>query len=76
VVLTACPFKVEGEETFEDVIVGELVGPAVGVEDGVVELLVGEVEPGGALVVQVGERALLEYGIAGAIGIEGFQACL
>jgi len=33
------------------------VWPAVGVEDGVVECAVCQVEPGGALVVQVGERA-------------------
>ena len=29
--------EVEGEEVFEDLFVGEGVGPAVGVEDGVVE---------------------------------------
>jgi len=37
------------------------VGPGVGVEDGFIEGFVREVEPGGALVVKVGERAFLEF---------------
>ena len=36
------------------------VGGFVGGEDGAVELCVGELEPGGALVVEVGESAFLE----------------
>ena len=38
--------QVEGEETLKDLVVGEVVGPAVGVEDGAIELAVGEVEAG------------------------------
>ena len=51
---------VQGEETGEDLLGGERVGPAVGGEDGLVEGAVGVVEPGGALVVELGERAVLE----------------
>ena len=58
--LSTGPFEVQGQQAFEDVVVGEVVGPAVGVEDGVVERLVGNVEPGRALVVEVGEGALLQ----------------
>jgi len=39
-----------------------LSGPAVGGEDGGVEVGVGVAEPGGALVVEVGEGALREVG--------------
>lgn len=42
------------------------MGPAVGVEDGLVEFAVGQVEPGGTVVVEVGEGAFLEFGLAGA----------
>ena len=45
--------EVEGEEAFEDLLVGDVVGPAVGVEDGGVEGAVEVVEPGGSLVVEV-----------------------
>lgn len=60
----------------EDVIVDEVVEPAVGVEHGVVELLVGEAKPRGALVIQVGERAFLEFGFAGTFGVEPAVALL
>ena len=39
------------------------VGGGVGGEDGAVELFVGEIEPGGTLVVEVGEGAVLEAGV-------------
>ena len=46
------------------------MGPAVGVEDGAVEFLVGEVAPGGALVVEVGEGAFLQFFFGGTFGVE------
>jgi len=55
-------FEVEGEEALQDLGVGEVGGPAVGGEDGGVEGGVGVVEPGGSLVVQVGEGPLVEFG--------------
>ena len=55
-------FEVEGEEALEDLGVGEVGGPVVGGEDGGVEGGVGVVEPGGSLVVQVGEGPLFEFG--------------
>jgi len=44
---------VEGDEVFEDLLVGDVVGPAVGVEDGGVEVVVDLLEGGdeGAVVV-------------------------
>jgi hypothetical protein len=52
---------VEGEEAGEDRVVEParppVVAPAVGLGDGLVEAAVGEVEPGGALVVEAGQRA-------------------
>jgi hypothetical protein len=41
-------------------VVGERGVPAVGGEDGFAEATVGEVEPGGALVAEIRERALGE----------------
>ena len=49
--------EVHGEELFEDFFVRQVLWPAVGGEDGSVEGLVGELEPGGTLVVEIGERA-------------------
>jgi len=46
--------EVEGEEGFEERLVGKCGVPVVGGEDGGVELFLGEGEPGGALVVEVG----------------------
>ena len=56
---------IERQQSLQDLLVRQIARPAVGVEHGVVELLVRQVEPGGALVVEVGERPLLECGIAG-----------
>src|SRR4029077_16848732 len=51
-------FEVECEEFLEKLVVGQGGVPAVGGEDGGVEAAVGEVEPGGALVVEIRERPL------------------
>ena len=53
---------VEGEETGEYLLGGEVGGPAVGGEDGFVEGAVGVGEPGGTLVVEVGEGAFFQVG--------------
>jgi hypothetical protein len=45
---------VEFEQPLQDGVVAEIGGPAVGGGDGGVEVAVGVVEPGGALVVEVG----------------------
>jgi len=57
---------------------GEILGPlacgiggGVGGEDGAVELFVGEFEPRGALVVEVGEGSFLEAGVFGGGGLDG-----
>ena len=49
--------NVQREQPFEDFVVGHVFGPAVRGEDGGVQRLVRETEPGGSLVVQIGERA-------------------
>jgi hypothetical protein len=50
---------VEREQALEDLLVGEVGGPAIG-GDRRVQLPVDVVEPGRALVVEVGERSLLQ----------------
>jgi hypothetical protein len=64
--------KVQGEEALQNLFIAQISGPAVCGGDGGVELLVREVQPGGALVVEVGERALFQLG--GAIGVARFKA--
>ena len=54
------PFQIQREEFRENLLIAHLGVPAVGGEDGGVELLVGEGEPGRALVVEVRQGALLE----------------
>jgi hypothetical protein len=51
--LHARPLQIERQELLEDLLVGEVARPAVGGEVRFVELLVGEVEPGWAFVVEV-----------------------
>ncbi len=60
---------VEGEEAGEDFLVREGFGgfgPAVGGEDGAVEGAVGVGQPLGAVVVELGEGAVLEVGLGDA----------
>jgi hypothetical protein len=66
--------KVQGEEPLQKLFVAQIGRPAVGGGDGGVEFLVGEVKPGGALVVEVREGARFQLG--GAIGVTGFEAGL
>lgn len=47
------------------------IGGGVGVENGAVEGQVGEAEPGGAFVVEVGEGAFFEFGVLGGCRIDG-----
>ena len=63
--------QIKCQEPGEKVVVTQGNRPAVGSQDGGVEFLVGEVEPGGALVVEVGEGPLLE--LLGAFGILGHE---
>ena len=51
---------VELEKAGEGVLTGDVFGPAVGGEDGVVEFAVGVLQPGGGFVVEVGEGAILQ----------------
>src|SRR5919198_2576555 len=68
--------QVKRQEPLEDFLVCDVARPAVGVQHRLVKLLVGELEPGGALVVEVGEGALLEFGGAGAGRVEPGVALL
>ena len=71
--------EVEGEEALEDFGVGEVGGPAVGGGDGGVQVGMDVGEPGGALVVEVGQGAFLEIiGVEGrvAVGVDGVEPAL
>ena len=54
------PFEIEREQAGEGVVGGDVLRPAVSGGDGPVEGRVGVGEPARALVVEIGERALLE----------------
>ena len=45
------PFQIQGQQPFQYLRVGHIVGPAVGFEDRLVQLLVGQLQPRGAGVV-------------------------
>jgi hypothetical protein len=60
-------FPIQSKKFFEDLLAGQAGGPGVALGDGFVEFLVGEGEPGGALVVEVGEGPLLEEEGAGIV---------
>ena len=73
--LPSRPFQIQRQQAAEDFFVGHVggvVGPAVGGGDGLVELLVGEVQPGGAGVVEVGQGAFLEIGFMAGLGDRAF----
>jgi len=65
-------FQIECQQFGQEFIIAEPQRPAVGGEDGGVEFLVGEVEPSGALVVEVGEVPLFEF--LGALVVFGNEA--
>ena len=54
------PFEVEREQAGEGVVGGNVLGPAVGGGDGAVERVMGVGEPARALIVEIGQRALVE----------------
>ena len=54
------PLQVQSQQPAEYVLVAEVARPAVGGEDGGGELLVGEAQPGRALVVEVSWSPLLQ----------------
>jgi len=62
-------FGVEGGPVFGPIAGG--IDVSVGGEDGAVEFFVGEFEPSGAFVVEVGEGAFFEVGGFGGFGHEG-----
>ncbi len=58
------PLQIQRQQPLQHLLIGEIMRPAVGVEDGRIQLPVRQVEPGWSLVVEVGQRALLEFGFA------------
>ena len=64
--------KVELQELRQDLVVGEIGGPAVGGEHGLVEPAMGVGEPRRPLVVEVGQGPLGE--LLRAVGVEGLEA--
>ena len=53
--------EVEGKQPFQDFSIGEVRRPTVSGVDGGIEFLVGELEPGRTLVVEVSEGALFQF---------------
>lgn len=51
---------IEVKKPLQDIIVAEIVWPAIGVGDGVVQRAVGVVQPSRAFIIEIGQRALLE----------------
>ena len=74
--LAGGPLQVQQQEPLQDLLVGQVMRPAVGIEHGLIELLVRHVQPGGTLVVEIGERVLRQVGRACAFGVEPGVALL
>lgn len=49
------PFQIERQQPRQNIVIAQVIRPAIGGKDGGIEFLVDVVEPGGALVVEVGE---------------------
>lgn len=62
---------VEGEEAGEDFLGGEVGGPVVGGENGLVEGAVGVGEPGGALASRAYSMHLGRFVVGGCLDSEG-----
>jgi hypothetical protein len=65
-----CPLEVEGEEMFEDLVVGDVVRPAVGVEDGFIQFAVNLVEPIRALVIEFGKGPVFQLSLGRSRQVE------
>ena len=72
------PLHVERKQTRQDRVLGDLGGdrfvPAVGGPDSAVEVGVGVLKPGRALVVEVGQGSLFQLGPGCAFGVEPVAA--
>ncbi|MDZ4821148.1 MAG: hypothetical protein SGJ20_19480 [Planctomycetota bacterium] len=66
------PRQIQFQQLGQDLLVCEIGRPAVGGADGFVEFAMGQVEPGGTLVLEIRQRPLLEF--LGAIFVLGNQA--
>ncbi len=44
-----CTFQIERQQPRQDFFVAQVVGPAVGVQHGFIELTMGHIQPGGTL---------------------------
>ncbi len=54
------PLEVECEQRSQEIVIAHVGVPAVGGEDPFVEFAVGQIEPGGTFVVEIGQRPLFE----------------
>jgi len=60
-----CTFKVQRQQQFQKLLVGEIGWPAVSGGNGGIEFLVCDVQPCRAFVVKIRERTLLKLSICG-----------
>src|SRR5579871_4148676 len=61
------PLQVQPEQPFQDLLIGQVYRPAVGGEDGGIQLLMRHVLPGRSLVIETGQRPLGQ--LHGAINV-------
>ena len=52
------PLQIQFQQFFQDLFIGQVMRPAVGVVDSGIQFLVRQVEPGGTRIVEVGELRL------------------
>ena len=49
--LLRCPCQIQGQQPFQYLRVGQIIGPAVGVKQCLIQLLGGQLQPGGVGIV-------------------------
>ena len=64
------PLQIQRQQPLQDLLVRQIMRPPVDIQHRLIQPLVGQVQPRGPLVVQVGQRPLLELLLAGALGVE------
>jgi hypothetical protein len=74
--LPRCPLQIQRQQPRQYLLIHDIVRPAIGVEDGAIELLVRQIQPGRPFVVEVGERALLQRGLVCTLGVQPAVALL
>jgi len=66
------PLQIYRKQPLQYLLIAEVMRPAIGIADGRIQLPVRQIKPGRSLVVEIGQRALLEFDFAHPRRIEPY----